>query len=180
MAMVFDDLRVLQSAEEIADAVWQDVTKWDEFARDAVGLQLTRAIDSVGANIAEAFGRYHYGEKLQFLYYARGSLFEAKYWVNRCFVRELITSAQGKIYGSQLTELARQLNSFSATIKQNKTVNKSTSGVRESQNNYSINDHAVDEFPFFLFDEEDVTWLESIDPSLTERYWQTKYPISNT
>ena len=175
MAMSFEDLRVLRSAEEIADGVWKDVTKWDEFARDVVGLQLTRAIDSVGANISEAFGRYHYGEKLQFLYYARGSLFEAKYWINRCLARDLITSNQGKTYGNQLTDLAKQLNSFSSTVKQNKTANKPTNKVREYQAEY-----VIEEYPPSLFDEEDVAWLESTNPTLSNDYWQTKYPISNT
>ena len=70
MAMKFEELRVLQSAEVIADGIWQQVIQWDPLARDVVGKQLARASDSIGANIAEAFGRFHYGEKLQFLYYA--------------------------------------------------------------------------------------------------------------
>ncbi len=78
MATPFEDLRVLRSAETIADEVWRTVVKWNEFTRDVVGKQLTRAVDSIGANIAEAYGRFHYGEKIQFLYYARGSLFETK------------------------------------------------------------------------------------------------------
>ena len=75
MATKFEDLRILQAAEEIADGVWKQVTEWDDFDRDVVGKQMARAADSIGAYIAESYGRYHYGEKLQFLYYARGSLF---------------------------------------------------------------------------------------------------------
>lgn len=58
-----EDLPVLRVVEMIADDVWKHIMAWDAFARDAVGGQLVRAIDSVGANIAEAFGRFHYGEK---------------------------------------------------------------------------------------------------------------------
>lgn len=175
MAMTFDDLRVLRLAEQIADGIWKEVTKWDEFARDVVGAQLTRAIDSVGANISEMFGRYHFGEKLQFLYYARGSLFETKYWVNRCLARDLISSIQGKTYSTQLTELAQQLNSFIATVKQNKAGNKPTPKIREQQAEYF-----VDEYPVLLFDDEDIAWLTSLSPTDFDLYWQTKYPISNT
>ena len=75
MPATFEDLRVLKAAEEIADSIWKRVVRWEEFARDVVGKQLARAADSIGANIAEAFGRFHFGEKLQFLYFARGSLF---------------------------------------------------------------------------------------------------------
>jgi len=90
MSATFEDLRVLKSAEEIADSVWKIVVQWDEFAKDVVGKQLARAVDSVGANISGSFGRYHFGEKLQFLYYSRGSIFETKYWLNRTRVRGLM------------------------------------------------------------------------------------------
>ena len=52
MAMVFEDLKVLQSAERVADSIWKQVSRWDKFARDVVGKQMARAADSVGANIA--------------------------------------------------------------------------------------------------------------------------------
>jgi four helix bundle protein len=87
MAKVFEELEVLRTAEDMADAIWVHVSRWQAFERDTVGKQLVRAVDSIGANIAEAFGRYHYGEKLQFLYYARGSVFEVKYWLNRVHQR---------------------------------------------------------------------------------------------
>lgn len=121
MALLFDDLRVLRAAEGIADEVWRHVTKWDNFARDTVGGQLVRATDSIGANIAESFGRYHFGEKVQFLYYARGSLFEAKYWVNRSLSRQLIAKETAEQYAEKLSDLALQLNSFTKMIKDQRT-----------------------------------------------------------
>ena len=90
MATKLEDLRILRTTEDIADAVWKIVVQWDEFAKDVVGKQLAKAIDSIGANIAESYGRFNYGEKLQFLYYSRGSLFETKYWLNRAVVRGLL------------------------------------------------------------------------------------------
>ena len=59
-ALRFEDLRVLQAAEVFADDIWREVVRWDSFAREVVGGQLARAADSIGANIAEAFGRFHY------------------------------------------------------------------------------------------------------------------------
>ncbi len=79
MAIGLEDLQVLKSAETIADSIWKRVAGWDNFAKDVVGRQITRSADSIGANIAESFGRFNFGEKLQFLYYSRGSLFETKY-----------------------------------------------------------------------------------------------------
>jgi len=40
MALVFEELQVLQTAEKIADAVWNDVSRWNEFVKDVVGKQL--------------------------------------------------------------------------------------------------------------------------------------------
>ena len=68
MSATFEDLQVLKSAEEIADSIWKLVVQWNEFAKDVVGKQITRSADSIGANVAESFGRYNFGEKLQFLY----------------------------------------------------------------------------------------------------------------
>ena len=48
----FENLRIYNLSEVLADTVWEVVRKWDSFARDTVGKQLVRAADSVGANIA--------------------------------------------------------------------------------------------------------------------------------
>jgi len=43
--------------------------------------QLRRAASSVGANIAEGFGRYHFADKVKFYYQARGSLKEVQNFI---------------------------------------------------------------------------------------------------
>ncbi|MEO7597673.1 MAG: four helix bundle protein [Opitutus sp.] len=50
--MALDDLRVYAMAEQLADLVWVAVKPWEPFARSAVGHQLVRAADSVGATLA--------------------------------------------------------------------------------------------------------------------------------
>lgn len=139
MATRLEDLRVLRVAEEIADGLWQVVAGWDIFERDVVGKQLARAADSVGANIAESYGRFHYGEKLQFLYYARGSLFESKYWVNRAKKRGLLEPSIAQKYAEQLDVLARQLNGFANSLKKHRSSGKKggSSSVREASPVYS-------------------------------------------
>jgi four helix bundle protein len=63
MSATFEDLKILKSAEKIADSIWSRVSQWDEFAKDVVGKQLARSADSIGANIAVSFGRFNFGEK---------------------------------------------------------------------------------------------------------------------
>lgn len=154
MVIKFEDLRVLRAAEEVADGIWRRVVRWEAFARDTVGKQMAEAADSIGANIAEAYGRFHYGEKLQFLYYARGSLFETKYWLNRTLERELMPSPQVQDYAGQLTDLARQLNSFAADLKAQRQGGKSQAkAAREARAEY------VTDPPVPLFAKEDLEWL---------------------
>jgi hypothetical protein len=50
MATGFEDVRVLQAAERVADEIWNSVIEWDEFARDVVGKQLARAADSMAVD----------------------------------------------------------------------------------------------------------------------------------
>jgi four helix bundle protein len=160
VSATFEDLRVLKSAEEIADSVWKIVVQWDEFAKDVVGKQLTRAVDSIGANISEPFGRYHFGEKLQFLYYSRGSIFETKYWLNRTRVRELMIPQDVDGYVNQLTELARQLNSFASglkTVRNQET--KQSKTIREMVAEYQVK--VPENSSDMLFEDDDINWLKS-------------------
>ncbi|MGD8996911.1 MAG: four helix bundle protein [Anaerolineae bacterium] len=162
MALKFEELRVLQAAEGVADGIWRQVVQWDPFARNVVGEQLARAADSVGANIAEAFGRFHYGEKLQFLYYARGSLFETKYWLNRALARALMPSAQVQDYASQSTDLARQLNAFAATLRaQRQGSRPEPKKVREATPEYSTVQPGGPPIP--LFTEDELQWVQTIN-----------------
>ena len=156
----FEELEVLKTAEGLADSIWKLVVQWDDFAKDVLGKQMARAVDSIGANIAESFGRFHYGEKLQFLYFARGSLFESKYWLNRAASRNLIPVTQSQIFAHQFTELARQLNGFAAHLKGLRNAEtKQTKTLRESVAEYKT--MSLDEFPAdTLFTLAELNWLD--------------------
>ena len=157
MATQLEDLRILKAAEEVADSVWRYVIGWDAFTRDVVGKQLARAADSIGANIAESYGRFHYGEKLQFLYYARGSLFETKYWLNRANARNLISLDDTKQYAQKLSTLAHQLNTFALSLKRQRKGQSASNQIREPSDNYFI-----DSSPS-LFSEIELRYIQEID-----------------
>lgn len=145
-----DDLKVLKTAETLADEVWDFVVKWEPFAKDTIGKQLTRAADSVGANIAEAYGRYHYGEKLQFLYYARGSLFETKYWLNRASQRHLLPTQRTDTLTTQIQKLIKELNGFVHYLKQQQRDYKTTKRSRLKEETEIYNTTPITEpKPFF-------------------------------
>jgi four helix bundle protein len=122
MTRTIDDLEIMKTAAELSDAVWSFVVKWRHFERDTIGKQLVRSIDSIGANIAEAYGRFHYGEKLNHLYYSRGSLFEAKFWLTRAEQRGLLAQEETQPLLEKLGALAIQLNGFARFVKSKRTV----------------------------------------------------------
>lgn len=128
MGASIDDLQVLRVAEALADDVWKQVAGWSDFSRDTVGKQLTRAVDSIGANISESFGRYHYGEKVQFLYCAQGSVFETKYWLNRVHKRKLMPESEVLNQIERIGHLARLFNGFLTYIKQSRKIHTSSDG----------------------------------------------------
>lgn len=159
-----DDLEIIKMAEGIADAVWERVGEFDDFAKDTVDRQLVRAADSIGANMAESCGRFHYGDKLLFLYYARGSLFETKYWVNRTFRRKLIEDAEASAAINLLTDLARRLNIFVRGLRQVKqSDNSKGTTVREASELYVIDEIVADEsIDSELIDADMLNWLSDL------------------
>lgn len=46
----FENLRVYQLAEEIADLIWEVVFKWNRFPQITIGKQLVDSADSIGGN----------------------------------------------------------------------------------------------------------------------------------
>jgi four helix bundle protein len=161
MALKFEELRLLQASEAVADGIWKQVVQWDPLIRDVVGKQIAKSADSIGANIAEAFGRFHYGEKVQFLYYARATLFETKYWLNRVLERELMPSNLVKDFASQLSDLARQLNAFISNLKaQRHSCQSKLKSITEAPINYVDEENNHVSSPLFTNDE--LQWIQTI------------------
>jgi four helix bundle protein len=97
-----EDLEIYTLADSFSNKIWFLVLEWDYFAKDTVGKQIARSADSISANIAEGFGRFHYKENKNLCYFSRGSLIETKGWLNKCRVRNLISEDK---YNELLKEL---------------------------------------------------------------------------
>ena len=112
----FENLRVYQLSEQLADLIWEIVLGWNAFARDTVGKQLVKAADSVGANIAEGTGRGSYVDNRRFVKIARGSVNETKHWLRRAFKRRLLSAKQINTVKPVIDELAPKLNAYLSSI----------------------------------------------------------------
>jgi four helix bundle protein len=124
----FENLRIYQLSETLADEIWNLVTRLDGFARDTVGKQLVRAADSVGANISEGSGRGSSQDYRRFLRIARGSLCETLHWLRRAYVRKLLTAKQVEALKGIIAELSPTLNAYlrsvSISLARQKSVSK--------------------------------------------------------
>jgi len=112
----FEDLRVYRLAENLADQLWEIVSRWPNLPRDTVGKQLVRAVDSIGANIAEGAGRGTFQDNRRFVRIARASLNETKHWLRRAYRRQLLSAAQTDALRQIVDELAPRLNAYLRSI----------------------------------------------------------------
>ena len=112
----FENLRIYQLSEKVADQIWNIVLDWEEFARGTIGRQLVRSADSIGANIAEGSGRGSFPDNRRFVRIARGSLNETKHWLRRAYKRKLLTTTQVGELKPVLDELAPKLNAYLQSI----------------------------------------------------------------
>jgi four helix bundle protein len=102
----FKALRAYRLSRALAADAYAAAETWSVFNQRTVGVQLVRAADSVGANIAEATGRWHQADQRRLLYIARGSLRETEHWILVAQERRLLPSDAG----AEVPELARTLS----------------------------------------------------------------------
>jgi four helix bundle protein len=121
MAVGLLGLRIYQLAEALADQVWDEVITWKPFPRDTVGRQFVAAADSIGANIAEGYGRFHYRDMRQFQLIARSSLEETGHWLRRAKRRNLIGEKRYDALARLLGDLAPQLNAYIRSLDRRAT-----------------------------------------------------------
>jgi four helix bundle protein len=105
-----NDLTSYTTAFLFGNLVWDNVIKWDYFARDTIGKQFVNAADSISANIAEGFGRYHKKDKVKFYYYSLGSVKECNDWLLKSKVRNLISEELFNQLNEMIERLPREIH----------------------------------------------------------------------
>lgn len=122
----FENLKVYQLSEDLADLIWEITVRWDNLNRDTCGKQIVRSADSIGANIAEGTDRFSFQDNKRFGYIARGSLHETKHRLRRAFKRNLLTKIEIDKLKPTMDELSHKLNAYINSIetaRQKKTTN---------------------------------------------------------
>ena len=112
----FVHLHIYKLSETLADEIWKIVLRWNFFAKNTIGVQIVKAADSIGANIAEGSGRGTDPELRRFLRVSRGSLYETQHWLRRAFRRGLLNQSQVDLLVPIVNELTPKLNSYLGSI----------------------------------------------------------------
>lgn len=119
--IVLKNLEVYQLARELSDMGWAIYEKLGWQDKKTMGDQFISSIDSVGANIAEGYGRFHYLDKIRFYYNSRGSLLEsATHWLELLNERGKISKEGFKDCKVVAEKLSLKLNNFISATYQSK------------------------------------------------------------
>lgn len=70
--IVLKDLEVYKLARELSKIGWEIYEFLDWQIKKIVGDQFIEATDSIGANIAEGYSRFHFLDKIKFFLYCAG------------------------------------------------------------------------------------------------------------
>ncbi len=97
-------------AYNLSNFVWELVMKWENFAKWSTGKQYIEATDSISANIAEGFGRFHKKGKIHFYRYSFGSMEESRDWTRKACARKLLTHAEIDHIVGELDKLPKAIH----------------------------------------------------------------------
>ncbi|MCW1912896.1 four helix bundle protein [Luteolibacter sp. GHJ8] len=111
-----NDLEIYRESMSLAEVIWDSVGSWPLFAKDTLGKQIVRSADSIAANLAEGYGRYHFKENQKFCYYSRGSLQETQTWIEKAVRRNLIPDEAGRALYREFDLLKKRLNAYIRSI----------------------------------------------------------------
>jgi four helix bundle protein len=106
----YEDLTAYQQAVALADDLRARVADWPSLDQWTLGVQLVRSADSVGANIAEGYGRLSDREQQRFLLIARGSAYETQHWIERAFARSLLADDSFRVRATSVGRLVNGLH----------------------------------------------------------------------
>jgi four helix bundle protein len=113
----FENLEFYQDSLKLVKAAYRLAGEMPEYERYNLADQLRRAACSVALNIAEGYGRYHYLERLRFMYIARGSLAETHSAFLIAKTLGYCTDEQIHWIGALRAQIEKQLNGYCRFIR---------------------------------------------------------------
>ncbi len=119
-----DKLEIYQLSRELSSLGWKVYQVLGARERNIMGDQFIRSTDSVGANIAEGYSRFHYLDRIKFCYTSRASLMEASnHWLELLKERGLVLKADYDSYILNSRLLSIKLNNYISSLYKTRSKN---------------------------------------------------------
>lgn len=115
--MYWKELEVWKKAHNMVIGIYEIISQFPDTEKYALSDQLKRAAYSVPANIVEGHSRKSSREFIQFLYHARGSLEELRYFLLLTRDLNYITSERYGELESESLSSNKMLNSLISSVK---------------------------------------------------------------
>lgn len=114
----FNDLEVWKKAKEVTILIYGSTKRFPREELYGLSDQLKRASNSICANIAEGFCRYHTKDKIKFYYNARGSASECKSHLYIAKDLDYIDANTLDDYIIRFNSIGRMINSLINSLNQ--------------------------------------------------------------
>lgn len=117
--ILLENLEVYRLARELSAIAWEIYSKLDWETKKINGFQFVESVDSIGANVAEGYSRFHYLDRIKFYYNSRGSFSEAnEHWLELLKERNKVSEKDYKNFKAVALKFSIKLNNFiSSTYK---------------------------------------------------------------
>ncbi len=119
------ELEVYQLARELSKLAWNVFERlvWED--KKVIEFQFIESADSIGANIAEGYGRFHYLDRIKFYYNCRGSYNEFRiHWLELLLERKKISQEEFEEIVQVCDKLQLKLNNFISSTYRSKSNEK--------------------------------------------------------
>ncbi|ACH37624.1 hypothetical protein Gbem_0596 [Citrifermentans bemidjiense Bem] len=114
----FKDMPVWQHAMAVAEQVYSATEHLPKKEDYGLTSQIRRSALSISANIAEAYGRKHLLDKVNFYYHARGSLTETQSHLEYSKRVGYLKSEEADSLDDRLSQLYQEINKIVLALKE--------------------------------------------------------------
>lgn len=113
----FEDLEIYQMSLNLAIRIYKLTNLLPKDEKFIIRDQIIRAVNSIGANIAEGFGRNTTKDFIHFLHNARGSLMEVRHFLNLIIELHYIESNNTSEIQDLCNTLGIKINNLIKSLK---------------------------------------------------------------
>ena len=107
------ELEVYRMTRRLSSMAWVIYQRLTFQQRKVWGDQMLESVDSVGANVAEGYARFHFSEKARFYYISRASLSEGvDHWIDLGFERGVVFDQEFEQINKIKSDIQVRLNNM--------------------------------------------------------------------